>query len=217
MGRAYAGPRIEEVPQRGRSGRPRSHVAHQAILAAAIDLIRDVGYDAVTIEGVAAKAGVAKTTLYRRWSGKEVLVANAIEQIAVSIASPDTGTLRGDILAVLHSSVAMYRDPATGALLSGLVAAIARSETIAAAVRGGFVAARRKALRAVVERWIDRGELRPDLEVDVLMDMIAGPLFYRFLLRGEPVDVRLTEEILDILLRGITAGAPDNSTRGGTA
>jgi AcrR family transcriptional regulator len=200
-----------------RPGRPRSPVAHQAILSATIALIRDVGYDAVTMEGVAELAGVGKATLYRRWSGKELLVADAIEQIASAIANPDTGTLRGDVLAVMRSSATMYRDPASGALLSGLVAAIARSAPIAAAVRDGFVAARRNALRLVLERWRERGELRPDLDVEILMDMITGPLFYRFLLRGETVDESVVEAILDTLLRGIVAHGPENSTQGGTA
>lgn len=200
----------------GKPGRPRSPVAHDAILNATIALIREVGYDAVTMEGVAHLAGVGKMTLYRRWSGKELLVADAIEQIAIMIATPDTGTLRGDVLAIMRSSAGMYRDPATGALLSGLVAAIARSDAIATAVRGGFVAARRAALRTVLERWIERGGLRRDLDVDVLMDMITGPLFYRFLLRGEPVTDAVVEQSLDILLRGMTT-RPENSTPGGTA
>src|SRR4051812_3842186 len=195
-----------------RMGRPRSSATHQAILKATIALIREVGYDAATIEGVAAKAGVGKATLYRRWSGKELLVAEAVEQIAVSIAMPDTGTLRGDVLAIMRSSASMYQDPATGALLSGLVAAMARSERIANAFRGGFLAARRAALQAVLERGRERGELRRDLELDVLMDMLMGPLFYRFLLRGESVTEEMIEEILDILLRGAMGDAQDNST-----
>ena len=198
-------------------GRPRSVEAHQAILKATIALIRRLGYDDVTMEGVASAAGVGKATLYRRWSGKELLVADAIEQIAITIATPDTGTLRGDVLSVMRSSAGMYRDPATGALLSGLVAAIARSESIANAVRGGFVAARRAALRVVLERWIAVDEVRSDIDIDVLMDTILGPLFYRFLLRGEPVTDTVVEESLDILLCGMTTRPLENSTRGGIA
>ena len=198
------------------AGRPRSEEAHAAILTAAIALIRDVGYDAVTMEGIASRAGVGKATLYRRWEGKEMLVAEAIKRIASAMPSPDTGSLRGDVLAVMKGAAGMYRDPATGALLSGLVAAIARSEPIAAAVRSGFVAARRAALRLVLERWRDRGALRPDADVELLMDMINGPLFYRFLLRGEPVSEQVCGDVLDILLRGM-ATDPVRPTRGGNA
>ena len=191
------------APKLTNLGRPRSAAAHQAILEAVISLIREVGYDAVTMEGIAERAGVAKATLYRRWNAKEILVADALEQIAVSVARPDTGTLRGDVLAVMRSSGGMYRDPASVALLSGLVAAIARSETIAAAFRGGFVAARRSALRHVLERWRDRGELRADVNLEILMDMINGPLFYRFLMRGETVSDEVIQASLDVLLSGI--------------
>ena len=205
----------EEASPGRTSGRPRSSVAHTAILKAAIVLVRDVGYDAVTMEGIAALAGVGKATLYRRWAGKELLVAEAIVQIANALPSPDAGSARGDLLAVLRAASAMYRDPATGALLSGLVAAIARSEPIAAAVRGGFVAARRGALRAVIERWRDRGTLRLDVDIEILMDMLNGPLFYRFLLRGESVDEQVAETVVDMLLTGVTAsGAHDSSTGG---
>ena len=201
-------PRIEQ--DGSRAGRPRSADAHRAILSAAIALIRDVGYDAVTMEGIAARAGVGKATLYRRWEGKELLVAEAIEQIASAMPNPDTGSMRGDVMAVLRHAAGMYRDPATGALLSGLVAAVARSEPIAAAVRGGFVAARRNALRLVLERWRARGALRPDIDVEILMDMLAGPLFYRFLLRGESVSETVIKTILDTLLIGIIAPGRDN-------
>lgn len=193
-------------PLASKAGRPRSADAHRAILGAAIAAIRDVGYDAVTMEGIAARAGVGKATLYRRWEGKELLVAEAIEQIASAMPNPDTGSMRGDVMAVLRHAAAMYRDPATGALLSGLVAAVARSEPIAAAVRGGFVAARRNALRLVLERWRARGELRSDIDVEILMDMLAGPLFYRFLLRGESVSEAVIKTILDTLLVGIAPG-----------
>ena len=209
VNRPAVAPTIVASPRRGR---PRNAATHRAILAATIALIRTVGYDAVTMEGVAKKAGVGKATLYRRWDGKELLVADAIDLIVSEASNPDTGTLRGDILAVMGGTAAMYRDPATGALLSGLVAAIARSERIAAAVRGGFVAARRAALREVLDRWAERGELRPDVDVEIVMDMLNGPLFYRFLLRGETVREDVVETILDMLLRGIRARDPGHST-----
>ena len=197
------------APVAPKAGRPRSADAHRAILGAAITLIRDVGYDAVTMEGIAERACVGKATLYRRWEGKELLVAEAIEQIANAMPNPDTGSMRGDVMAVLRHAAAMYRDPATGALLSGLVAAVARSEPIAAAVRGGFVAARRNALRLVLDRWRARGALRADTDVEILIDMLTGPLFYRFLLRGEPVSETVIKTVLDTLLVGIIAPGHD--------
>src|SRR6476469_1608721 len=112
-------------------GRPRSDAAHDAILTAAIALVREVGYDAVTMDGIAARAGVGKATVYRRWASKEALVVEALGGILRAIPVPDTGTTRGDLLALLRVALAMYGDPATGMLLSGLVAAMARSAPIA--------------------------------------------------------------------------------------
>jgi AcrR family transcriptional regulator len=186
-----------------RPGRPRSEEAHGAILEAAIALIREVGYDAVTMDGIAARAGVGKATVYRRWKQKETLVAEAIQRIVAAIPAPDTGTTAGDLRVLMHAAEAMYGDPATSALLSGLVAAMARSEPIAAAVRGGFVATWNDAVRRVLERGIARGDLRPGLDLDLALDLLAGPPFHRFLIGGRQVDARLTHAVVDAVLRGL--------------
>src|SRR5438128_3514597 len=134
-----------------RPGRPRSEEAHSAILTAAISLIREVGYYALAMDAIAARAGVGKATVYRRWATKETLVAEALERIMRSIPVPDTGTTEGDLREVMRASLGMYRDPASKGLLSGLVAAMARSERIAQAVRSGFLAARREAILQVLK------------------------------------------------------------------
>jgi AcrR family transcriptional regulator len=188
--------RLETAP----SGRPRSAEAHEAILRAAIDVIRDVGYDAAAMDAIAARAGVGKATVYRRWSSKEALVADAIERIMVWHAVPDTGTTRGDLRAVLRDTMRMYHDPQTTALLSSLVAAMARSEQIAAAVRGGFVAVRRKTMRKVIELGIERGDLRKNTDVHLALDLLSGPLLLRALLTGAPIDERLVRGVADAVL-----------------
>ncbi len=189
-----------------RPGRPRSEEAHDAILTAAIALTREVGFDAVTMDGIASRAGVGKATVYRRWSSKETLVAEAVGRIVSSAEPPDTGTTRGDLLALLHRNLRMYQDPATGMLLSSLVAAMARSEEIARAVRSGFLASRRTALRQVLERALARGELRKGTDLDVAVDLLSAPLFYRLLATGERLDEALLPEVVDVVLRGL---APD--------
>jgi AcrR family transcriptional regulator len=182
-------------------GRPRSEEAHAAILGAAIALVREVGYDNVTMDGIAARAGVGKATVYRRWSGKETLVADAIEGIMRAVPVPDTGTTRGDLARLLLAALAMYRDPATGPLLSGFVAAMARSEVIAAAIRNGFNARWREAMRAVLRRGATRGELRRRLDLDLVIDVASAPLFYRYLMTGGPVDERLVDDVVAVTLR----------------
>ncbi|MEP6733702.1 MAG: TetR/AcrR family transcriptional regulator [bacterium] len=186
-------------------GRPRSREAHDAILRAAIVVIREVGYDAAAMDAIAARAGVGKATVYRRWATKEALVADAIERIMVSLTVPDTGSTRGDLRAVMRDTMRMYHDPQTTALLSGLVAAMARSPQIAKAVRGGFVAARRDTMRQVIERGIARGDLRRNTDIQLALDLLSGPLLVRALLTGATIDGRLVRGVADAVL---TAFAP---------
>lgn len=191
-----------------RPGRPRSEEAHDAILTAAIALIREVGYDAVTMEAIAARAGVGKATIYRRWKEKETLVIEALGRILRAIPVPDTGSARGDLLGLLRVAVGMYGDPASHVLLSGLVAAMARSPAIAHAMRAGFDAQWRAAMRQVLERGIARGELRPDADVELATDVVSGPLFYRYLMSGGPVDEPSARALVEVALRafGVPAG-----------
>ena len=166
-------------------------------------LIREVGYDAVAMDAIAARAGVGKATVYRRWASKEALVVEAVGRIVRAIPVPDSGTAEGDLLLLLRSAVRMYQDPASAMLLSGLVAAMARSAPIAEAVRTGFVATWREAVRRVLERGQARGELRRGLDLELAIDLLGGALFYRYLLTGGPVDERLTRGVVDAVLRGL--------------
>jgi AcrR family transcriptional regulator len=185
-------------------GRPRSEKAHAAILDAAIALVREVGYDAVTMEAIAARAGVSKPTIYRRWKSKELVVIEAIGRIVRGIAVlPDTGTTRGDVVALMRIAAALYADPATGALLSGLVAAMARSRRIARAVRTGFVATWRDAMRLALERGVARGEVARGHDLELAIDLLAGPLAYRFLITGARVDAAVGTRVVDLVLRGL--------------
>jgi AcrR family transcriptional regulator len=184
-----------------RPGRPRSEEAHGAILDAAIRLIEEVGYDALTMDAIASRAGVGKATVYRRWSTKETLAAEAIERIMRAIPIPDTGTVEGDLRRMMSDALGLYRSSTTGALLSGFVAAMARSELIARTIRSGFVGVRRAALRKVLERGVARGELRKGLDYELVLDLLGGPFFYRFLVIGGPVDERFARGVVDAVLR----------------
>ena len=182
-------------------GRPRSPEVHDAILDAAIALIREVGYDAVSMDGIAARAGVGKAALYRRWTSKEALVVEALGRLVATMAAPDTGTLADDVRLIMRTHLHMYADPASGLLLSGIVAAMARSKVIARAMRGGFVALRHEALHAALARGVARGELRDDVDLDLVVEMLNAPLFYRYLLSGRPVDEALVAAVTASVLR----------------
>lgn len=185
-------------------GRPRSEKAHKAILKAAISLVRDVGYDALSIQAVAARARVSKATVYRRWSSREDLVAEAVEQIIRSFPPADHGSLKKDLDALFKELLGMYSDPRSAAMLSSLVSAMARSEPIAKALRSGFISARRQALREALMRASGRGDLRRDVDLELVVDLLSGPLFYRFLVTGQPVDDGYTRRLVDTLLQGIS-------------
>jgi AcrR family transcriptional regulator len=189
------------IEKRRPPGRPRSPEVHDAILDAAIALIREVGYDAVTMDGIAARAGVGKAALYRRWTSKEALVVEALGRLVAAMPVPDTGTLAEDVRIVMTTHRHMYADPASGQLLSGIVAAMARSKAIGRAVRSGFVATRHDALRTVLARGVARAELRDDVDLDLVVEMLNAPLFYRYLLSGRAVDDALVAEVTASVLR----------------
>jgi AcrR family transcriptional regulator len=187
-----------------RRGRPRSDAANVAILEASIALVRESGYDALTMEGIAARAGVGKATVYRRWVGKEALVAEAIQQLmSDAMRVPDTGSTTGDVRTLMHVTQSMYADASTPMLLSGLVAAMARSASIADAVRSSFVARWRDAMRAVLVRGMTRGEIHPATDLELALDLLSGPPFHRMLIGGRPIDDAFMRGVVDVILRGL--------------
>lgn len=143
-------------------------------------------------------------TVYRRWPGKEELVIDAIHRIVSRFSRPATGTTRGDLRALMRATVAMYRDPATAELLSGLIGAMARTKAIADAVRERLVAVRRDAFRIALRAGIARGDLRRGTDVELAADLLSGPLFYRALLTGGKVNDHVAESIVDIVLKGLS-------------
>jgi AcrR family transcriptional regulator len=154
------------------------------------------------VEDVAARAGVGKAAIYRRYASKDDLVTAAIAALVSEIEVPDTGSTRGDLLALMRDAVAVYRDPLRAGVMPALVGAMRRRPELARTVRTGFLAGRRDALRAVLDRGVARGELRADLDFELALDVLGGPLFYRLLITGGPLDEQLVEGVADLILRG---------------
>jgi AcrR family transcriptional regulator len=176
----------EEAPARGR-GRPRSEKADRAILDAALRMVGQHGVAGTTIEGVAAEAGVGKTTIYRRWPNKSDLILAAISDIVPPGDPPDTGTMAGDMAALAETQ----RRRLAGSNLSGIVPRVLAESMGDPALHQDFVERVvepfRAMLRLFIQRGIDRGELRPDLEVEALVDLLHGIPIYRMLMsRGDP-------------------------------
>jgi AcrR family transcriptional regulator len=194
------------------TGRPRDARADRAILAATLELIAELGVHEFRTEDVAARAGVGKGAIYRRYRSKDDLVAAAVAGlVSEEITIPDTGSTHGDLLELMREAVDLYRGSIAGRLMPNLVGAMAQRRELARAVRESFLSGRRAALAAVLERGVERGDLRPDLDVELALDVLGGPLFYRLLITGGPLDEQLAEGVADLIVRGFAPDAPSRS------
>jgi AcrR family transcriptional regulator len=194
------------APKR-RPGRPRSAAAEQAILGAALGLAAEVGLTRMTIEGVAARARVGKATIYRRWDSKEELFADALRSVAADIRlPPDGGSFRADWLAIIGQE--FDRLAASGArILPRLMSEAAGDPQLHALLIDRMVAPRRRIAAELIRRGIARGELRADLDPELVIDLLIGPIIYRALISGADMDaVRgMSERVLDATLAGLAA------------
>jgi AcrR family transcriptional regulator len=189
-----------------RRGRPRKAQADRAILSATIDLVAEVGITDFRVEDVALRAGVGKSAIYRRYESKTALVAAAISALVSEISVPDTGSTRDDLVALMREAVAVYNNRVYAGVMPSLVAAMRHQPELASAVRDGFLTMRRQALRAVLDRGVARRDLRADVDVELALDVLGGPLFYRLLITGGALDEALATGVADLILRGF---APD--------
>lgn len=188
-------------------GRPRSERAHRAILQAALELLASRGYERLTMEAIAEVAGVGKATVYRRWNSKEKVLAAAVASFVSENTLPDTGSIEADLLHLVRGAAVNYRG-LPGRIMPGLVSAMAQDEALAQAVRTGFLARRRAALRTVMVRGIRRGELREDIDLELALDFLGGPLFFRLLVSGEPIDDAMARGTVEMMLRGMARPRP---------
>jgi AcrR family transcriptional regulator len=189
-------------------GRPRDERADRAILAAALELMAEQGVRDLRMDDVAERARVGKATIYRRYRSKDELVTAAVAALVSEITIPDTGSTRRDLLGLMHSAAEVYSGSLEAAVLPGLVDAMRRDGRLARAVREGFLAQRRAALRAVLERGVERGDLRADIDFEFALDVLGGPIFYRLLITGGPIDRELADGVVELVLRGFAPAAP---------
>jgi len=183
-----------------RPGRPRDPGYDQAILDATLEILFAKGYASLTIDGVAARTGVGRPTIYRRWSSKPALVIAALAQSVGLSPTPDTGTLRDDLLAYQRQQVQMMNRPESRRLTAGLVADLVANPELAETYFGDYIGPRRMSVWGALQRGIDRGELRPDADFTLIYDLLLGPLFMRSVVRGEPLDPDMAEQTVDLVL-----------------
>ncbi|WP_405139072.1 TetR/AcrR family transcriptional regulator [Nocardia sp. NBC_01388] len=177
-----------------------------AIRTAAFEELADVGYGKLSMEAVARRAGVSKPTLYRRWPGKEQLVLSLVAEVAVDAAdTPDTGSLRGDIRAFLEAAAAGLTHPLASRIIPDLLAQAMRTPALAVALQTGVGEGRRVKVVALLERAIDRGELPAEVNLELALDFLLAPLFWRALRGGDPTTPEYLDELTDMLLAALEA------------
>ncbi|MFF8938147.1 TetR/AcrR family transcriptional regulator [Streptomyces paradoxus] len=184
-------------------GRPRDERVHAAILRATAELVTEVGYAATSIGAVAARAGTGKDTIYRRWSGKAELVYEAAFTATEAAPLPDTGSLAGDLTALVEALLREFTAPAAAAALPGLLADFAATPGLRTRIRSHFLAPAKAGLAEVFERAAQRGETNRAVPVDLVLDTLAGAVFFHVGLVGAPADPRLATQLAALIGRGI--------------
>lgn len=181
-------------------GRPRSEAARRAVLGAAVELVEEAGYSALTMEGIARRAGVSKQTVYRWWSSKAAIVLEALNEGAAAIAPlPDAGTLAEELGAFVRRSVLGARGR-TARLLVALMAEAQLDQAFAPSFRTGFLAQRRAVMVKLLARARARGEIGADLDLEFIVELFFGALWYRLLAASGPVDEGFADEMTGALL-----------------
>jgi AcrR family transcriptional regulator len=181
------------------------------ILDATLQLLLEVGYDRLTMDAVARRARASKATLYRRWETKSSLVVDAMVRAkqAPSIASHDTGSLRGDLISTFCGSHGMAHSDATG-LLGSVITALSSDPEFAARFRSEFIAPKVAVSHEIYARAMERGEIRPDVDIEIIAPALAGILLHRsFVLGIFPDDETVTRVIDHVILPAVGHPAAD--------
>ncbi len=198
-------PEAPRLPGVARRGRPRSDRAHRAILDAACELITATGFSGLRLEHVAARAGVGKATIYRRWPSKEALALELLMELASPhIAVEETGDTRTELIGAVNNAVRALTETPFGPVIRALLSHIAINRGLGDPFRATVVRARRDEVARVIGRGIARGDLRADAEIDVATELLVGPVYFRLMFGGD-LDRPFAEQVVDTVLTGFAA------------
>ena len=193
-------PRRRGAPDTVRRPGGRTAQTSQAILDATLSALAEVGYAALTLDGVAVRAGVHRSTVYRRWATKDELIVDAVlASAARDVPTPDTGSLRGDLRALAQAVAANLASPITLALLRTYVSEAGRAEGIELVARA-FWDERFALATTMVHRAIGRGELEPQADAELIIETLVAPLFLRTLVTAKPITSAYVDRIVDAVL-----------------
>ncbi|HEY5024999.1 MAG TPA: TetR/AcrR family transcriptional regulator [Acidimicrobiales bacterium] len=186
-------------------GRPLDASRDVALRQAALELLAEIGYDRLTIDSVASRARASKTTIYRRWSGKAELVVDALNGLKGNAPVPDTGSLRGDLEAIVHGST-NTDTPIDAQLVIGLITALAHDGELRHVVRERLIDPDKARLKQVFERAVARGEVAEDRNLDLLVSLFPALAIQHVLIFGEFPDAQFAEQVMhDVILPLATA------------
>jgi AcrR family transcriptional regulator len=183
------------------AGRPRSEEAHQAILNATLELLVEVGFSALTVEGVASRAGVGKATIYRRWPSKLPLVVEAFGQLP-GFEDVDTGDLAGDLKKMLRGYLDVFNSTPLSAVLPSLAGERTHNPELSQLFEPVSKDRRRPLVRAF-ERAVARGEVAPGLDLDLAADLVVGPIAVALFFKGGRLNQKMVAPMVDLALAGI--------------
>ena len=187
--------------------RRRSSRSHAAILESTVDLLCELGFAGLTIEGVAARAGVGKSTIYRHWRSKAELVIEAFGSLIRTAPPVHTGDLRTDLVERVRNVSAVISSPPLAPILPSLLDAAERDPELAELHRH-FTALRRRGVLDVLDAGMAAGTVAPGCDVELVADLLAGPVFYRRLISRAPLGPAFADRLVDALLPLITGSAP---------
>jgi AcrR family transcriptional regulator len=192
-------------PSEVRHSRRRSDHTETKILDAARELLADIGVQQLTIEAVAARSGVAKTTIYRRWRSKEDLALAVLLSMTEQVVEvPELEDARSELIAFVSRAVDILSSTLMGRVVGGLVSDLATDPALGEAFRDRVIALRLSELDHLVRRGVERGELRNDVDVELLHELLFGPVYHRLLLTGGDLDATFAEQIVDALVPGLS-------------
>lgn len=193
---------VFEVSARSQ-GRPRSEKARRAVLDAARELLERYGFSAVTVESIATQSGVSKATIYRWWPNKAAVVTDSfLELAAPDTLSQDTGSTQEDLRLQMQKLARVFSSD-SGKVIAALIAESVFDAEVATTFRSRWVSARREETKKVIQRGVASGEFRADLDVEIAIDALYGPIYHRLLVGHLPLEPRFVDTLANYVMAGI--------------
>lgn len=187
----------------GKRGRPRNLEAQKSILSASYDLLLENGFQAVTVDKIAECAQVSKATIYKWWPNKAAVIMDGFLYAASErLPVPDTGSAYDDIL-IHATNLTKFLTSREGTIIKQLLGEGQFDSGLADAYRDRYFRPRRLEARSLLEKGVQRGELKKNIDIDICIDLIYGPIFYRLLVTGEPLDESYVQQLIVIAFEGI--------------